>query len=82
MVSVTPAEADRLARDPALNKVPVVWLLTRQSGIFDPDNDVPNALAKVRAPGRVESWGYISGQPFRLRSGGSVQPFNFQTASK
>ena len=67
MVSVTPAQAARLARDPALKTVPVIWLLTRQSGIFDPDNDVPNALAKVRKRGRVESWGYISAQPYYLR---------------
>ena len=64
MVSVTSAQADRLVRDPSLKAVPVVWLLTRQSGIFDPDNDMPKALAKVRRPGRIESWGYISVQPF------------------
>lgn len=64
MVSVTPAQADRLARDPGLSQVPVIWLLTRQSGIFDPDNDMPNALAKVRRPGRIERWGYISVQPY------------------
>lgn len=67
MVSVTSQQADRLARDPGLNTVPVIWLLTRQSGIFDPDNDVPNAIAKVRRPGRVYSWGYISVQPYYLR---------------
>lgn len=67
MVSVTPQQADRLARNPGLNKVPVIWLLTRQSGIFDPDNDMPNALAKVRKPGRVQSWGYISVRPYYLR---------------
>jgi hypothetical protein len=67
MVSVTPEQADRLARDPALGKVPVIWLLTRQSGIFDPDNDMPNALAKVRRPGRIKSWGYISVQPYYRR---------------
>ena len=64
MVSVTSAQADRLVRDPSLKAVPVVWLLTRQSGIFDPDNDMPKALAKVRRPGRIESWGYISVQRF------------------
>ncbi|MGN6059288.1 MAG: glycosyltransferase family 39 protein [Sphingomicrobium sp.] len=67
MVSVTPAQAERLARDPELSKVPVVWLLTRQSGIFDPDNDMPKALSNVRRPGRIESWGYISVQPFYVR---------------
>jgi len=64
MVSVTREQADRFARDPALKKVPVIWLLTRQSGVFDPDNDMPNALAKVRRPGKIESWGYISVQPY------------------
>jgi hypothetical protein len=64
MVSVTREQADRFTRDPALKKVPVIWLLTRQSGVFDPDNDMPNALAKVRRPGKIESWGYISVQPY------------------
>jgi uncharacterized membrane protein len=67
MVSVTPEQADWLAHDPALKKVPVIWLLTRQSGIFDPDNDMPKALAKVRRPGQIESWGYIAVQPFYAR---------------
>ena len=60
-------QAAQLAGDGALKKAPVVWLVTRQSGIFDPDNDLPTALGKLRNPGRIQSWGYISVQPFTLR---------------
>ena len=45
----------------------VIWLVTRQSGIFDPDGDMPAALARVRRPGPAQSWGYISVQPYYLR---------------
>ena len=67
MVSVTPEQADRLARDPAVQKVPVIWLVTRQSGIFDPHGDMPAALARVRTPGPLQSWGYIGVQPYSVR---------------
>ena len=67
VVSVTPEQADALARDRGLNDVPVVWLVTRQAGIFDPDNDMPEALARVRTPGAPQQWGYITVQPYYRR---------------
>jgi hypothetical protein len=68
MVSVTPQQAAAFAGDPAVRDVRVIWLVTRQSGIFDPDNDMPKALAKVRNAGPVQEWGYIAVQPFYRRS--------------
>jgi hypothetical protein len=67
VVSVTSQQAQQLASDPALNTVPVIWLVSRQSGIFDPKNDMPNALAKVRRPGAIEEWDYIAVRPYYRR---------------
>jgi hypothetical protein len=67
VVSVTRDQADALARNEALAKVPVIWLVTRQAGIFDPDNDMPEALANVRRPGALQEWGYITVQPYYRR---------------
>jgi hypothetical protein len=67
VVSVTRDQADALARDKALAKVSVVWLVTRQAGIFDPDFDMPEALAGVRRPGPLQQWGYITVRPYYRR---------------
>ena len=62
--SVTPHQAAAFAADPALRRVPRVWLVTRQSGIFDPGDDVPRALARVRHRGEAQEWGYIAVRPY------------------
>lgn len=67
VVSVTPQQADALASDHALRHVPVVWLVTRQSDIFDPAGDMPKALARVRRPGTAQDWGYIEVRPYYTR---------------
>jgi mannosyltransferase len=67
VVSVTPEQAAKLASDPAIADVPVIWLVTRQSDIFDPDGDMPAALARVRRPGTMEQWGYINVRPYYRR---------------
>jgi len=67
MVSVTPEQARQLAENPALSDVKVIWLVTRQSGIFDPDDDMPKALARVRNPGQIQEWGYINVRPYYRR---------------
>jgi hypothetical protein len=67
MVSLTRNQANVLARDPAIEHVPRIWLVTRQASIFDPDNDLPTALTAVRQRGPAEEWGYISVQPFSRR---------------
>ncbi len=67
MVSLTPGQATKIAVDPRLRLVPTIWLVTRQSGIFDPGDDLPRALAHVRERGPGGEWGYISVQPFTLR---------------
>ena len=64
MVSLTPEQARKIAADPSLRRVGTIWLVTRQSGVFDPHNDLPEALALVRQHGRAQEWGYISVQPF------------------
>lgn len=67
VVSLTPKQAAQIADDRTLNKVPVVWLVTRQTPIFDPNNDLPAALGRVRRPGRARQWGYIAAQPYFRR---------------
>ncbi|HET6534585.1 MAG TPA: hypothetical protein VFG41_00255 [Sphingomicrobium sp.] len=67
MVSLTREQAAALATDPALRRVPTVWLVTRQIDIFDPDRDMAKALSRVRNPGNVQEWGYIAAQPFYAR---------------
>lgn len=64
MVSLDPEQARRVAEDVSLKRARTIWLVTRQSGIFDPHNDLPDALARVRQRGRAQEWGYISVQPF------------------
>jgi hypothetical protein len=66
VVSVTAGQANAIALTDT--GAPTVWLVTRQSGIFDPYNDMPKALAKVRVAGPVQEWGYIAVQPFYRRS--------------
>ncbi|MBV8908349.1 MAG: hypothetical protein JOZ20_05050 [Sphingomonas sp.] len=66
-VSLTPAQAAEFASDPKVKDVPAIWLVTRQSGIFDPRNDVPAALAQVRRAGQVQEWGYINVTPYYRR---------------
>jgi hypothetical protein len=66
-VSVTPAQAATFASDPGVRDVPVIWLVTRQSGIFDPAGDMPAALARVRRSGPIEEWGYINVRPYYRR---------------
>ena len=70
VVSVTREQAARIASDPALEQVPVIWLVTRQRGIFDPDDDLSLALARVRRPGKMQEWGYIAVQSFYLSNSG------------
>ncbi|HEV2595720.1 MAG TPA: glycosyltransferase family 39 protein [Sphingomicrobium sp.] len=67
VVSVSAQQASQFAADPAVKNVPVIWLVTRQSSIFDPSNDLPAALARVRRPGRLAQWGYIAARPYYRR---------------
>jgi uncharacterized membrane protein len=67
VVSLTAEQAEGIARDSSVAGVPTIWLVTRQSMLFDPANDVPRALARVRQPGSAEDWGYISVQPYSRR---------------
>ena len=66
-VSLTPQQAAAFATDPKIRDVPVIWLVTRQSGIFDPANDMPSALARVRRAGPLQEWGYINVRPYYRR---------------
>jgi uncharacterized membrane protein len=65
--SLTPRQAAAFAADPRLAKTQRIWLVTRQSGIFDPRNDVPHALGRVRRPGPAQEWGYIAVQAYDRR---------------
>jgi mannosyltransferase len=67
VVSVTAKQATIIASDPALRDIPVIWLVTRQIGIFDPKNDLANALGRARRPGAAQDWGYISVTPYYRR---------------
>lgn len=65
VVSVTRAQADAIVADE--RNAPVVWLVTRQGGIFDPDGDMTGALAHVRRSGSGQAWGYIEVRPYYRR---------------
>ena len=67
VVSVTRAQAVRIAGDPRFRRIRVIWLVTRQSDLFDPNRDLAKALARVRQPGAIHSWGYIDIRPYTLR---------------
>ena len=67
VVSLTPEQARQFASDPAIRDVPAIWLVTRQSELFDPKAELPAALAQVRRPGSATRWGYIGVQPFYRR---------------
>jgi hypothetical protein len=66
-VSVTPRQAAGFAEQAKASPAPVIWLVTRQSGIFDPSGDMPAALARVRRAGPKQSWGYIDATPYYRR---------------
>lgn len=65
--SLTSRQSRRLAAQAGALSAPTIWLVTRQIEVFDPRNDVPSALAKVRRPGGVQRWGYIAVQPYYRR---------------
>lgn len=67
VVSLSRTQASQFAADPSLKDVPVIWLVTRQSKIFDPGDDVPKALAEVRRRGPMAEWGYINVRPYYRR---------------
>ncbi|NUQ18662.1 MAG: hypothetical protein HOP95_09455, partial [Sphingomonas sp.] len=67
VVSVTAAQARAIAEDPNVRDVPTIWLVTRQSGVFDPKHELPDALADVRRPGAAVEWGYINVRPYYRR---------------
>jgi uncharacterized membrane protein len=66
VVSLTQDQARRLAAAPETLKIHTIWLVTRQSRIFDPDDDLPRALLRTRHAGKVRQWGYIVIWPFTL----------------
>jgi hypothetical protein len=67
VVSVTPQQAAGLATDPTIEKLGTIWLVTRQSAIFDPASDIPSALGRTRRPGAIASWDYIEVRPYYRR---------------
>ena len=67
VVSLTPQQAQGVAQDVSVRDVPTIWLVTRQSGIFDPHGDMPAALARVRRPGTPQEWGQIEVRPYYRR---------------
>jgi len=70
LIIVSHAAVDHLGDTEAIarrTKAPVIWLVTRQSGIFDPNDDLPAALARVRRAGPMEEWGYINVRPYYRR---------------
>jgi hypothetical protein len=67
VVSVTAAQARAIAAAPAARSASTVWLVTRQSGVFDPNHELPDALARTRRPGASVEWGYIAVRPYYRR---------------
>jgi mannosyltransferase len=64
VVSLSQVQARALAAKAGKDAAPVLWLVTRQSAIFDPKDDVPRALANERRAGRMQEWGYINVRPY------------------
>lgn len=69
VVSLSHAQAEAIATDPANRRIPVIWLVSRQQGLFDPAKELPSALSQVRRPGPKQEWGYITVQPYYAVSG-------------
>jgi hypothetical protein len=67
VVSVTASQARAIAEDPRVRGIPTIWLVTRQSGVFDPKHELPDALARVRRAGAPIDWGYIQLRPYTRR---------------
>ena len=65
--SLTHDQAVSIASDPAVRGAATIWLVTRQHGLFDPDDEMPKALGSVRRPGKLQQWGYIEVRPFYSR---------------
>ena len=68
VVSLKHDQAEEIVADPRARRIRTIWLVTRQSGLFDPQSELPRALAKVRHPGRAQAWDYIVVQPFTPRA--------------
>lgn len=66
VVSLTHDQARSLALSSAKTN-PVIWLVTRQSAIFDPKDELPTEFGKVRKRGTTTEWGYINVTPYTLR---------------
>ena len=67
VVSLTAPQAQRLAADPSNRNIPIVWLVSRQSQLFDPAGDLNAALSRQRRKGTPAIWGYIEVQPYYRR---------------
>ena len=67
VVSLTAEQATSVARDPALRAVPTIWLVTRETAVFDPAGDLPRALSRSRRAGKKQEWADIAVQPFSRR---------------
>jgi hypothetical protein len=59
VVSLTKQQAQYLAAQSSRTRS-TIWLVTRQSAIFDPKNELPTELANVRQRGAMTEWGYIN----------------------
>lgn len=66
VVSLTREQARSLAASVAESRS-TIWLVTRQSAIFDPKNDLPGELGKTRRRGTMAEWGYINVTPYAHR---------------
>lgn len=64
VVSLTREQANGVVSDPALRRIPTIWLVTRQAALVDPNNDLDSALSKVRRAGPVQQWGFIQVRPY------------------
>jgi uncharacterized membrane protein len=64
VVSLTRKQAEQFVHSPNARHRRTIWLVTRQSGVFDPAGDLPRALASVRLPGKAREWGYIAVRPY------------------
>lgn len=65
--SITATQSAAFANDRRATRVPRIWLVTRQSELFDPDDEMPKALSRLRRAGRLETWNFINVRPYVRR---------------
>jgi mannosyltransferase len=80
--SLSRGQANAIADDQALRRIPTIWLVTRQASLIDPNGDLRSGLARTRRAGPVQHWGFIDVQPYYASAIILNGSFNRETDSR